>query len=210
MTIPVSVLQNKELVKYYNLMRGDSVSQLSELQLYEIGSTLKCIDILPPNGGSLYFNDGVCDLVYEGHLYKAVPDFLKSGFASFTTKSHISNDGTSLQISNVNQEYLSMCLNGMWDQSKVNLHVVILNPSDGSVLYGYRRFSGYIDNFKSAFKMSDTSTTTVNINSVWKKLDLEQKLLCSTSVHQSNHNGDHIFDLMNTLHNATQTWKSND
>ena len=69
----------------------------------------------------------------------------------------------------------------------------------------------YIDYFSSDFNNTagnTTNETTVNLNSLWKKLDQTQRLLSSTSVHQSLHTGDKFFDLIGILNSSEQFWKS--
>lgn len=83
-----------------------------------------------------------------------------------------------------------MALRGLWKDAKVNIWMGIVSPADGSILYRYRIFSGYIDYFSSDFNVeggNTENTTTVSLNSLWKKLDQTQRLLSSTSIHQSTH-----------------------
>ncbi|MEI9855110.1 DUF2163 domain-containing protein [Enterobacter mori] len=211
MSIPSNVLTNADLVAYWNLTRGDSKNVLTEKELYQCGVMVKLIDILPATGSNIYLTDAIADQNYNGINYKSVPDFLDSSFANYVEKNQINNNGTSFKVSNVNQEYLSMALHGLWTDAKVNIWMGIVNPATGSILYAYRMFSGYIDYFSSDFNNAadnTTSETTVNLNSMWKKLDQTQRLLSSTSVHQSLHTGDKFFDLIGMLNSSEQLWKS--
>ncbi|HCR0901179.1 TPA: DUF2163 domain-containing protein [Enterobacter cloacae] len=211
MAIPNNVLNNPELVNYWNLTRGDNKSILTEKELYQSGVMVKLIDVLPPQGSNIYITDALVDQNYNGITYKAVPDFIDSSFANYIEKNQVNNNGTSLKVSNVNQEYLSMALRGLWNDAKVNIWMAIVNPANGSILYAYRIFSGYIDYFSSDFNNdanNTTNETSVNINSLWKKLDQTQRLLSSTSIHQSLHKGDKFFDLIGILNSSEQFWKS--
>ncbi|ELY4576847.1 DUF2163 domain-containing protein [Cronobacter sakazakii] len=211
MSIPNNVLNNPELVNYWNLTRGDNKTILTEKGLYQCGVMVKLIDILPPTGSNIYLTDSLADQNYNGIAYKSVPDFLDSSFANYVEKTQINNNGTSLKVSNVSQDYLSMALRGLWNDAKVNIWMSIVNPATGSILYAYRMFSGYIDYFSSDFNNAagnTTNETTVNLSSMWKKLDQTQRLLSSTSVHQSMHTGDKFFDLIGILNSSEQFWKS--
>ena len=211
MSIPNNVLNNPELVSYWNLTRGDNKTILTEKELYQCGVMVKLIDVLPPTGSSIYLTDSLADQNYNGITYKSVPDFLDSSFANYVEKTQINNNGTSLKVSNVSQDYLSMALRGLWNDAKVNIWMGIVNPAKGSILYAYRMFSGYIDYFSSDFNNAagnTTNETTVNLSSMWKKLDQTQRLLSSTSVHQSMHTGDKFFDLIGILNSSEQFWKS--
>ncbi|EOC1337942.1 DUF2163 domain-containing protein [Enterobacter ludwigii] len=211
MSIPNNVLNNPELVNYWNLTRGDSKTILTEKELYQCGVMVKLIDILPPTGSNIYLTDSLADQNFNGIAYKSVPDFLDSSFANYVEKTQINNNGTSLKVSNVSQDYLSMALRGLWNDAKVNIWMSIVNPATGSILYAYRMFSGYIDYFSSDFNNAvgnTTNETTVNLSSMWKKLDQTQRLLSSTSVHQSMHTGDKFFDLIGILNSSEQFWKS--
>ncbi|EOU9592076.1 DUF2163 domain-containing protein [Klebsiella aerogenes] len=211
MAIPNNVLNNPDLVNYWNLMRGDNKTVLTEKELYQCGIMIKLVDILPPAGSNIYITDSIVDQNVDGLVYKSVPDFIDNSFASYVEKSQVNNTGTTFKVSNVNQDYLSMALRGLWKDAKCNLWMGIVNPANGSILYKYRIFSGYIDYFSSDFSVegNDTqNTTSVNLNSLWKKLDQTQRLLSSTSVHQSIHKGDKFFDLIGIINSSEQFWKS--
>lgn len=211
MAIPDNVLNNPELVSYWNLVRGDHKTSLTEKELYQSGIMVKLIDVLPPQGSNIYITDALIEQNYNGIVYKPVPDLLDTSFANYVEKNQINNNGTTFKVSNVSQDYLSMALRGLWNDAKVNIWMAIVNPANGSILYAYRIFSGYVDYFSSDFNNSTQNTTnetTVNLNSLWKKLDQTQRLLSSTSIHQSLHKGDKFFDLIGILNSSEQNWKS--
>ena len=117
MSIPSNVLTNADLIAYWNLTRGDSKSVLTEKELYQCGVMVKLIDILPSTGSNIYLTDAIADQNYNGISYKSVPDFLDSTFANYVEKNQINNNGTSLKVSNVSQDYLSMALRGLWNDA---------------------------------------------------------------------------------------------
>ena len=204
MSIPSNVLTNADLVAYWNLTRGDSKTVLTEKELYQCGVMVKLIDILPASGSNIYLTDAIADQNYNGINYKSVPDFLDSSFANYVEKNQINNNGTSLKVSNVSQDYLSMALRGLWNDAKVNIWMGIVNPATGGILYAIDYFSSDFNNTAG----NTTNETTVNLNSLWKTLDQTQRLLSSTSVHQSLHTGDKFFDLIGILNSSEQFWKS--
>lgn len=101
MAIPNDVLSNPELVKYWNLMRGDNKSVLTERELYQCGIMVKLIDLLPPTGSNLYLTDAVVEQNINGIVYKPIPDLIDSSFANYVEKNQINNTGTTFKISNV-------------------------------------------------------------------------------------------------------------
>lgn len=211
MAIPNNVLNNAVLVNYWNLVRGDNKTVLTEKELYQCGVMVKMVDLLPPTGSALYLIDGLSEKIVNGLTYQPVPDFIDSSFANYIEKNQVNNNGTTFKVSNVNQEYLSMALRGLWKDAKVNIWMGIVSPADGYILYRYRIFSGYIDYFSSDFNVeggNTENTTTVSLNSLWKKLDQTQRLLSSTSIHQSTHKGDKFFDLIGIINSSEQFWKA--
>ncbi|MBG0750350.1 hypothetical protein Q7O_000081 [Pectobacterium carotovorum subsp. carotovorum PCCS1] len=86
--------------------------------------------------------------------------------------------------------------------------MIILNPANGLVVSHIRYFTGYIDGFNTDINpLEGKNELTININSTWKKLDQTQRVLSSTSVHQSVHKGDKFFDLIGVIQ-SSQIWKS--
>ncbi|MEG3135668.1 DUF2163 domain-containing protein [Rouxiella sp. T17] len=210
--IDSSVLTNADLIKYWNITRGGNKTVLTESEIFQMGIVVKCIDIYPTNSQTtnLFLTDAYVDLVINGATYTSVPDFLDTSFSSMTQQNQISNNTTSFKVSNVNQSYLSLALKGLLNNSKVNLYLAIINPASGVVISFERVFTGYIDTFQTSMNNTSGSienTTTVNLNSIWKKLDQTQNVLSSNSVHQSMHNGDLFFNRIGAVQ-ATQEWKS--
>lgn len=206
-----SILTNPDLIKYWNITRGDTKTVLTESDVYQLNVIVKCLDVIPNSQiAPIYITDSWADLTANGIDYKSAPDFLDDSFTTTTEKNSISNNGTSFKISNVEQTYLSLLSQGLLNNAKVNIYLTVLNPANGNVISHERMFSGYINNFESTFSNTTGSTkneTTLNLNSIWKKLDRSQPVLSSTSIHQSTHKGDKFFDLIGII-NSTQQWKN--
>lgn len=47
MAIPNNVLNNAVLVNYWNLVRGDNKTVLTEKELYQCGVMVKMVDLIP-------------------------------------------------------------------------------------------------------------------------------------------------------------------
>lgn len=206
-----SILTNPDLIQYWNITRGDNKTVLTESDVYQLNVIVKCLDVIPNSQTApIYITDSWADLTANGIDYKSAPDFLDDSFATTSEKNSISNNGTSFKISNVEQTYLSLLSQGLLNNANVNIYLTVLNPANGNVISHERIFSGYINNFESTFSNKTGSTkneTTLNLNSIWKKLDRSQPVLSSTSIHQSTHKGDKFFDLIGII-NSTQQWKN--
>ncbi|HBX2908231.1 TPA: DUF2163 domain-containing protein, partial [Klebsiella pneumoniae] len=131
MAIPNNLLNNAVLVNYWNLVRGDNKTVLTEKELYQCGVMVKMVDLIPPTGSAIYLIDGLSEKTVSGITYQPVPDFIDSSFANYVEKNAVNNNGTTFKVSNVNQEYLSMALRGLWKDAKVNIWMGIVSPADG-------------------------------------------------------------------------------
>lgn len=206
------IFTNADLLAYYNLTRGKNKTVLTLSDIMSLGVHVKCVDVYPRQGsgvGALHLNDGYTNFTVNGNTYTSFPDFINDSFPSFTEQKDISNDSVTFKISNVNQSFRTLAIGGALKQAQVNIYLTILSPADGSVLVHDLMFSGYIDYFETVANntVSDAKNElTVNLNSVWKKLDVQQKTLAANSVHQSTHPGDSYFSLLGIV-NSGQTWK---
>lgn len=208
MIIDESLLTNTDLLEYWNLTRGHNKTRLTEQEIYSMGIIVKCVDVIPVNSPAFFLTDAYVDIEANGVTYIASPDFLDSSFSTVTEKKDINNNGTSFKVSNVQQSYLSMALNGTLNNAKVHIYMTILNPANSLVMSHIRYFTGYIDGFNTDINpLESKNELTININSTWKKLDQTQRVLSSTSVHQSVHKGDKFFDLIGVIQ-SSQIWKS--
>ncbi|CQI92546.1 Uncharacterised protein [Yersinia rohdei] len=205
-----NILTNPDLIQYWNITRGDNKTILTQADVYQLNVIVKCLDIIPTSNitAPIYLTDSWVNLTANGIVYTSAPDFIDDSFSTMTEKNTITNNGTSFKVSNVEQTYLSLLSQGLLFNAKINIYLTILNPANGNVISHDRMFSGYINNFESTFSQDGTKNeTTVNLNSVWKKLDRSQPVLSSTSIHQSQHMGDKFFDLIGVI-NSTQQWKN--
>jgi hypothetical protein len=205
-----AIFTNPELLKYWNLTRGGNKNQLSVSELMQLGVTVKCVDIYPVQGAgvqALHLNDGYIDLNINGNLYTSFPDFINDSFGSFSEQKDIINDSLAFKVSNVSQSFQALALSGNLKNAQVNLLLTILNPANGTVLDNSLMFSGYIDYFESVSNNDDIKNElTVYVNSIWKKLDVQQRTLAANSAHQSTHKNDEYFSLLGKI-NSQQTWK---
>lgn len=207
-----AIFTNAALLEYYNLVRRQNKTVLALSDIMSLGVHVKCVDVYPRQGSgvnALHLTDGYIDIVANDINYTSFPDFINDSFPTFTEQKDISNDSINFKISNVNQSFRVLALGGALSQAQVNIYLTILNPSDNSVLVHELMFSGYIDYFQSVSNNSASdlkNELTVNLNSVWKKLDVQMKTTAANSVHQSTHPGDAYFSLLGIV-NSGQTWK---
>lgn len=202
---------NQDLIDYWNLTRGGNKTSLTESEIYQLNLIVKCLEIYPTGQAQpIFVTDAWVDITVAGITYISSPDFMDDSFTSNTERNSISNNGTSFKVSNVNQSYLSLLTNGVLRDAKVNIYLTILNPANGTVLDHSRTFSGYMNNSEMIFDNTvgrSKNECTINLNSVWKKLDRAQPVLSSTSIHQSVYKGDLFFNLIGIV-NSEQLWKN--
>lgn len=207
-----SIFTNAALLSYYNMTHGTVLTILNLAQLMSMGVHVKCVDVYPVQGtgvNAIHLTDGYIDIVANGISYTAFPDFINDSFPTFSEQKDISNDSINFKISNVNSSFRVLALGGTFKSAQVNVYLTILSPADNSVLVHDLMYSGYIDYFESVSNNSAdglTNELTVNINSVWKKLDVQTKTVAANSVHQSQHPGDAYFSLLGIV-NSGQVWK---
>lgn len=207
-----AIFTNASLLSYYNMTHGTSLTVLNLAQLMSMGVHVKCVDVYPQQGSgvnAIHLTDGYVDIVAKGINYTAFPDFINDSFPTFTEQKDISNDSINFKISNVNASFRTLALGGAFKSAQVNVYLTILNPANNEVLVHDLMFSGYIDYFESTSNnIADNiqNELTVNLNSVWKKLDVQMKTTAANSVHQSTHPGDAYFSLLGIV-NSGQTWK---
>ncbi|HFF9491287.1 DUF2163 domain-containing protein [Serratia bockelmannii] len=202
------LLTNPELLKYWNLTRGGNKTKLTITELMSLGVHCKAIDVFPKNSiPPIFWTDGFVDLNINGTLYSSFPDLISDSLPSFTETKEINNNSISFKISNVNDSTRTLALGGALREAKVNIYLVILNPADNTVLNTTLMFSGFIDYFKAeADPNNPKNEMTVNLNSVYKKLDLQPRTIAANSVYQSYYPGDEYFSLLGQV-NANQSWR---
>ncbi|GAB6015555.1 MAG: hypothetical protein Lm2023SU_19130 [Serratia ureilytica] len=202
------LLTNPELLKYWNLTRGGNKTKLTITELMSLGVHCKAIDVFPKNSiPPIFWTDGFVDLNINGTLYTSFPDLISDSFPSFTETKEINNNSISFKVSNVNDSSRTLALGGAFREAKVNIYLVILNPADNTVLNTTLMFSGFIDYIQAeADPNNPKNEMTVNLNSVYKKLDLQPRTIAANSVYQSYYPGDEYFSLLGQV-NANQSWR---
>lgn len=207
-----AIFTNAALLSYYNMTHGTTLTVLNLAQLMSMGVHVKCVDVYPQQGtgvNAIHLTDGYIDIVAGGINYTSFPDFINDSFPTFTEQKDISNDSIAFKVSNVNSSFRVLALGGAFKSAQVNVYLTILSPADNSVLVHDLIYAGYIDYFESVSNNTADNITnelTVNLNSVWKKLDVQTKTSAANSVHQSTHPGDAYFSLLGIV-NANQVWK---
>ncbi|EEW3260007.1 DUF2163 domain-containing protein [Escherichia coli] len=205
--MPDDILSNKDLVDYYNLCRGTSKTKLTVPDLFSIGVHVRCFDVLPTSIDPIFFNDGLIDLNISGKNYVAFPDLVTDSLPSFSEEKQIANTSISFKVSNVNQSIYILAMGGALKEAKVNIYVAILNPATGAVLLNDLMYSGFIDYCETTVNpMDQKNEMTVNVNSVYKQLDLQTRTIAANSVYQSLFPGDQYVSLLGVV-NSGQTWK---
>lgn len=202
------LLTNPDLLKYWNLTRGGNKTKLTITELMSLGVHCKAIDVFPKNSiPPIFWTDGFVDLNINGTLYTSFPDLISDSFPSFTETKEINNNSISFKVSNVNDSTRTLALGGALREAKVNIYLVILNPADNTVLNTTLMFSGFIDYIQAeADPNNPKNEMTVNLNSVYKKLDLQPRTIAANSVYQSYYPGDEYFSLLGQV-NANQSWR---
>ncbi|EJA2553090.1 DUF2163 domain-containing protein [Serratia marcescens] len=202
------LLTNPELLKYWNLTRGGNKTKLTITELMSLGVHCKAIDVFPKNSiPPIFWTDGFVDLNINGTQYTSFPDLISDSFPSFTETKEINNNSISFKVSNVNDSTRTLALGGAFREAKVNIYLVILNPADNTVLNTTLMFSGFIDYIQAeADPNNPKNEMTVNLNSVYKKLDLQPRTIAANSVYQSYYPGDEYFSLLGQV-NANQSWR---
>lgn len=202
------LLTNPELLKYWNLTRGGNKTKLTITELMSLGVHCKAIDVFPKNSiPPIFWTDGFVDLNINGTLYTSFPDLISDSFPSFTETKEINNNSISFKVSNVNDSTRTLAIGGALREAKVNIYLVILNPADNTVLNTTLMFSGFIDYIQAeADPNNPKNEMTVNLNSVYKKLDLQPRTIAANSVYQSYYPGDEYFSLLGQV-NANQSWR---
>lgn len=202
------LLTNPDLLQYWNLTRGGNKTKLTITELMSLGVHCRAIDVFPKNGiPPIFWTDGFVDLIINGTQYTSFPDLISDSFPSFTETKEINNNSINFKVSNVNDSTRTLALGGAFREAKVNIYLVILNPSDNSVLNSTLMFSGFIDYIQAeADPNAAKNEMSVYLNSVYKKLDLQPRTIAANSVYQSYYPGDEYFSLLGQV-NANQSWR---
>ncbi|EAA3558958.1 DUF2163 domain-containing protein [Salmonella enterica] len=201
------VFTNPDLLEYWNVFRGGNKKQLTLTEVLSMGIHVKCFDVIPKAIDSIHWTDGLGGVTLGGTLYVPFPDLITDSLPSFTEEKQITNTNINFKISNVSNTTRILALGGAFKDAKVNIYLAILNPATGDVLDYDLMYSGFIDYIEAeADPMNEKNELTVQLNSVYKQLDLQTRTLCANSVYQSYFPGDQIMSLLGVV-NSGQTWK---
>lgn len=202
-----NVFTNPDLLEYWNLFRGGDKKRLTITEVLSMGIHVKCIDVLPRTISGIHWNDGLSTVEVGGTQYVPFPDLITDSLPSFTEEKQITNTNINFKVSNVSNTTRILALSGGLKDAKVNIYITLLNPATGAVLDHDLMYSGFIDYIEAeADPMNQKNELTVQLNSVYKQLDLQTRTLCANSVYQSYFPGDEIMSLLGVI-NSGQTWK---
>ena len=203
-----SILTNPQLIKYWELLRGEKVTRLSVTDVMSMGVHVTIFELYPRKSGAIYWNDGFTQLELNGVQYQSFPDLVQDSLPSFSEEKGISNDSIDFTISNVDNATRIMAMSGQLDKAQLNIGLVILNPYDSTPIYQQRMFTGFIENFACTVNpFSEINEMKVTVNSVYKRLDLSPKTLAANSVYQSYYPDDAIMSLLGQVNKEDQVWR---
>ncbi|WP_312282568.1 DUF2163 domain-containing protein [Pseudescherichia sp.] len=202
-----NILTNKQLLRYWNLVRGGNKQRLTVMEVMSLGVHVICFDVLPKGTNGFHWTDSLIDIDLDGNKYISFPDIITGSLPSFTEEKGISNDSINFKVSNVNQSVRALAIGGFLKDAQMNISLVILNPYDSTVQYSMLMFSGFIDYVQAvADPNQKINEMTVYVNSVYKKLDRQPPLIAANSVYQSLYKGDEYFSLLGQV-NQDQIWR---
>lgn len=202
-----NILTNKQLLRYWNLVRGGNKQRLTVMEVMSLGVHVTCFDVLPKGLNGFHWTDSLIDIDLDGNKYISFPYIITGSLPSFTEEKGISNDSINFKVSNVNQSVRALVFGGKFKDAQMNITLVILNPYDSTVLYSMRMFSGFIDYVQAvADPNQKNNEMTIYVNSVYKKLDRQPPLIAANSVYQSLYKGDEYFSLLGQV-NQDQIWR---
>lgn len=202
-----SVLTNAQLLQYWKIVRGQTRTSLTTIEVLSIGINVTCFEVLPTGESGFYWTDALNDVSLNGHVYTSFPDIVDGSLPSVTEEKGVSNDSVNFKVSNVNDSVRALALGGYFKNAKINMTMVLLNPFNNIPLYSQLLFSGFIDYVQaSADPIQKTNEMTLYINSIYKKLDIQPPLMAANSVYQSYYPGDEAMQLLGQV-NSNQIWK---
>lgn len=203
-----SILTNPQLIKYWELLRGEKVTRLSVADVMSMGVHVTIFEVYPRKSDAIYWNDGFTQLELNGVVYQSFPDLVQDSLPSFSEEKGISNDSINFTISNVDNATRIMAMSGQLDKAQLNIGLIILNPYDSTPIYQQRMFTGFIENFQCTVNpFSEINEMKVTVNSVYKRLDLSPKTLAANSVYQSYYPNDAIMSLLGQVNKEDQVWR---
>ncbi|HBP3745758.1 TPA: DUF2163 domain-containing protein [Escherichia coli] len=181
-----SLCTNVDFIEVYNDQTGQNVSRLTLPQLFSTGSMFHIIEAVTASGDVLRLTDGYFDLDYNGFTYLATGDFLD--ISSNSEEKEINNNGITVNISNVREEYITLIRNKQFDKSDVKIEMVFLNPNTGMVETTYPVFRGVVDNINISIEYNEDeckNESEIQLNSIWEVLDKNARSHASDGIHRS-------------------------
>lgn len=181
-----SLCTNVDFIEVYNDQTGQNVSRLTLPQLFSTGSMFHIIEAITASGDVLRLSDGYFDLDYNGFTYLATGDFLD--ISSNSEEKEINNNGITVNISNVREEYITLIRNKQFDKSEVKIEMVFLNPNTGMVETTYPVFRGVVDNINISIEYNEDeckNESEFQLNSIWEVLDKNARSHASDGIHRS-------------------------
>ncbi|HDS8977246.1 TPA: DUF2163 domain-containing protein [Raoultella ornithinolytica] len=202
------LLTNPNLIKYWNLVKGDNKTKLSITDVMTLGQHVNCFDVFPVNQSAIHWTDAFKEISMGGVIYQSAPDIIQDSLPAFSEEKGISNNSISFKISNVDNSVQMMALTNQLFKAKVNIYMVVLDPYTTNAIYSQLMFTGYIDYCEAKANPNEAvSEMTVNINSIYQKLDVQSRTLASNSVYQSYYPGDAFMSLLGQVNKADQEWR---
>ncbi|MFU1620522.1 hypothetical protein ACM2V5_13175 [Escherichia coli] len=181
-----SLCTNVDFIEVYNDQTGQNVSRLTLPQLFSTGSMFHIIEAITASGDVLRLTDGYFDLDYNGFTYLATGDFLD--ISSNSEEKEINNNGITVNISNVREEYITLIRNKQFDKSEVKIEMVFLNPNTGMVETTHPVFRGVVDNINISIEYNEDeckNESEFQLNSIWEVLDKNARSHASDGIHRS-------------------------
>lgn len=202
------LLTNPNLLKYWNLAKGESKTKLTITDVMSLGQHVTAFDVFPVGQNSIHWTDAFKDITLGSRLYLSFPDIVQDSLPSFNEEKGVSNNSISFKISNIDNSVQMMALSGQLFKAKVNIIMVVLDPYTTEPIYSSLMFCGYIDYCQAIANPNEPVTEmTVNINSIYQKLDVQTRTLASNSVYQSYYKGDEFMSLLGQVNKADQEWR---
>ena len=181
-----SLCTNVDFIEVYNDQTGQNVSRLTLPQLFSTGSMFHIIEAVTASGDVLRLTDGYFDLDYNGFTYLATGDFID--ISSNSEEKEINNNGITVNVANVREEYITLIRNKQFDKSDVKIEMVFLNPNTGMVETTYPVFRGVVDNINISIEYNEDeckNESEFQLNSIWEVLDKNARSHASDGIHRS-------------------------
>ncbi|EPM3786602.1 hypothetical protein ACTLKU_005339, partial [Escherichia coli] len=108
--------------------------------------------------------------------------------SSNSEEKEINNNGITVNVANVREEYITLIRNKQFDKSDVKIEMVFLNPNTGMVETTYPVFRGVVDNINISIEYNEDeckNESEFQLNSIWEVLDKNARSHASDGIHRS-------------------------